>query len=86
MANDVGASHDVGAKPVWVAQEEETDEQPSWSTATEKDLKERGILMSTDGPHNNVLKIKPPMVITLADIDMVLRGLDDVLSEVSCLG
>ena len=45
LANDVGASHDVGAKPVWVAQEEETDEQPSWSTATEKDLKERAILM-----------------------------------------
>ena len=25
-------------------------------------LKERGILLSTDGPLNNVLKIKPPMV------------------------
>ena len=47
MANDVGASHDVGAEPIWVApaEEPESEEQPSWSTATEKDLKERAILM-----------------------------------------
>lgn len=46
LANDVGASYDVGAEPVWVAPvEAESEEQPSWSTATEKDLKERAILM-----------------------------------------
>lgn len=43
-------------------------------------MKERGILMSTDGPLDNVLKIKPPMVISEDDIDMVLRCLDDTLS------
>ena len=25
-------------------------------------MKERGILLSTEGPHHNVLKLKPPMV------------------------
>ena len=45
-------------------------------------MKQRGILMSTDGPLGNVLKIKPPMVITGADVDMVLRCLNDVLSTV----
>jgi 4-aminobutyrate aminotransferase-like enzyme len=44
-------------------------------------LKDRGILLSTDGPLHNVLKIKPPMVITEEDVDMVLRVLDDELDR-----
>ena len=39
-------------------------------------MKERGILLSTDGPLDNVLKIKPPMVLTRDDVDRVLRVLD----------
>ena len=46
-------------------------------------MKERGILMSTDGPLDNVLKIKPPMVVTEGDVDMVLRCLDDVLADIA---
>lgn len=42
-------------------------------------LKNRGILLGTDGPYSNVIKIKPPMVITKEDTDMFLRVLDDVL-------
>ncbi len=42
-------------------------------------MKDRGVLLSTDGAQENVLKIKPPMVITEADVAMVLRCLDDVL-------
>lgn len=42
-------------------------------------MRERGILLSTDGPLNNVIKIKPPMVLDQSDIDMTLRQLDDVL-------
>lgn len=42
-------------------------------------MKERGVLLSTDGPLHNVIKIKPPMVITRDDVDMTLRLLDDVL-------
>jgi 4-aminobutyrate aminotransferase-like enzyme len=44
-------------------------------------VKDRGILLSTDGPLHNVLKIKPPMVITDEDMDMVLRVLDDELDR-----
>jgi len=44
-------------------------------------LRARGILLSTDGPLHNVLKIKPPMVITDADVDTVVRALDDELSS-----
>lgn len=42
-------------------------------------LKNRGILLGTDGPYNNVIKIKPPMVITKEDTDMFIRVFDDVL-------
>ncbi len=41
----------------------------------------RGILLSTDGPYQNVLKIKPPMVLTRDDVDMVFRVIDDELGD-----
>jgi 4-aminobutyrate aminotransferase-like enzyme len=44
-------------------------------------MRECGILMSTDGPSNNVIKIKPPMVITRRDIDYLLSTLEVVLGE-----
>lgn len=44
-------------------------------------LKSRGILVGTDGPFNNVIKIKPPMVITQEDSDMFIRILDDCLTD-----
>lgn len=44
-------------------------------------LRERGILAGTDGPHHNVIKIRPPLCIDRADADLFLNGLDAVLSE-----
>jgi 4-aminobutyrate aminotransferase-like enzyme len=43
------------------------------------EMKARGFLLSTDGPLHNVLKIKPPMVLTEQDVDEVLAALDEVL-------
>jgi 4-aminobutyrate aminotransferase-like enzyme len=40
-------------------------------------------LLSTDGPLHNVIKIKPPMVLTRDDVDMVLRCLGDEISRLS---
>ncbi|GAB4115231.1 MAG: aminotransferase class III-fold pyridoxal phosphate-dependent enzyme [Roseiflexaceae bacterium] len=40
-----------------------------------------GILISTDGPLHNVLKIKPPLVYTLADADRLVETLDQILGE-----
>jgi 4-aminobutyrate aminotransferase-like enzyme/Ser/Thr protein kinase RdoA (MazF antagonist) len=45
-------------------------------------MKARGILLSTDGPFHNVIKIKPPMVLTRDDVDMVLRCFDDELTGI----
>ncbi len=44
-------------------------------------LRDQGILLGTDGPFSNVIKIKPPMVITRADADMFVRVLDQILAE-----
>jgi 4-aminobutyrate aminotransferase-like enzyme len=45
-------------------------------------MKERGFLLSTDGPHHNVLKIKPPMVIQAHDVYEFVAALDEVLGEI----
>ena len=42
-------------------------------------MKDLGILLSTDGPLHNVIKIKPPLVFSRADADLVLERLDPVL-------
>ncbi len=42
-------------------------------------MRERGILLGTDGPFDNVLKIRPPMPFTIEDADRFARELDGVL-------
>ncbi|MCW3464648.1 aminotransferase class III-fold pyridoxal phosphate-dependent enzyme [Chitinophaga nivalis] len=44
-------------------------------------MKQRGFLLSTDGPLHNVLKIKPPMVFNKANTDALLHHLDAVLDS-----
>ena len=46
-------------------------------------MKERGFLLSTDGPLNNVLKIKPPMVFSEQNAKDLARNLDEVLTELN---
>lgn len=40
-------------------------------------MRERGILIGTDGPHHNVLKIRPPMPFSDTDADQLLTTLDE---------
>jgi 4-aminobutyrate aminotransferase-like enzyme len=44
-------------------------------------MRERGILLSTDGPLHNVIKIKPPLVFSRTDADRLVENLDAVLRE-----
>ncbi len=44
-------------------------------------MKDRGILMSVDGPDNNVLKIKPPLCFSKKDASTLLENLTVVLQE-----
>ena len=46
-------------------------------------MKERGVLLSTDGPYNNVIKIKPPIVFDEDNVRMVIENLTAVLDELS---
>ncbi len=44
-------------------------------------LRDRGILVSTDGPDHNVIKIKPPLCFGTEDADRLVATLDRVLAE-----
>jgi 4-aminobutyrate aminotransferase-like enzyme/Ser/Thr protein kinase RdoA (MazF antagonist) len=44
-------------------------------------MKDHGILLSTDGPDDNVIKIKPPLVFSVEDADRLVDTLDAVLGE-----
>jgi 4-aminobutyrate aminotransferase-like enzyme len=52
------------------------------AAAVVEGVKRRGVLLSTDGPDANVLKIKPPLVISREDCDRFLAALDAALEEV----
>jgi len=58
--------------------------EPATAEATEviNEMSERGILLSTDGPFDNVIKIKPPLVFSHEDASRVVQELDAVLSGV----
>ena len=42
----------------------------------------RNILLSIDGPRKNVIKIKPPMVISKNDVDRTIKSLNEVLKDI----
>jgi 4-aminobutyrate aminotransferase-like enzyme len=42
-------------------------------------VKRAGVLVSTDGPFDNVLKIKPPMVLDEADVDRAVAAIGAAL-------
>ncbi len=44
-------------------------------------LRERGVLTGVDGPHHNVLKLRPPLCLTPDEADLFLATLDEVLAE-----
>jgi 4-aminobutyrate aminotransferase-like enzyme len=45
------------------------------ATARVERARRGGVLLSTDGPRRNVIKIKPPLVLSDADVDRFLRAL-----------
>jgi 4-aminobutyrate aminotransferase-like enzyme/Ser/Thr protein kinase RdoA (MazF antagonist) len=44
-------------------------------------LRDRGVLAGTDGPHHNVIKLRPPLVVSEADADLFVKTLDAILQE-----
>ena len=43
-------------------------------------MRDRGVLIGTTGRRGNVLKIRPPLVITGEETDVLMRTLDRVLA------
>jgi 4-aminobutyrate aminotransferase-like enzyme len=48
-----------------------------------EEMKHRGVLLSVDGPHHNVIKFKPPMVFSEADANTLCRELDASLAQLT---
>jgi 4-aminobutyrate aminotransferase-like enzyme len=75
---------DVRGSGLFVGVELVTDRgtlEPATTAASDavNRMRERGILLGTDGPFDNVLKIRPPMPFTLENADLLARELDAVL-------
>lgn len=58
------------------------DETPAGTEANQivNRMRERGILLGTDGPYHNVLKIRPPMPFSHADADLLLTTLAELIA------
>ncbi len=48
-------------------------------------LRENRILIGSEGPFDNILKIRPPLTIAKEDVEMILTNLDLILAEVTAL-
>lgn len=46
-------------------------------------MRERGVLLGSEGPHHNILKIRPPMPFNERDADRLVETLDQVLGSSS---
>ena len=57
---------------------------PNYTLATKivNQLREKGILLSIDGPFHNVIKIKPPLVFNKSNVDFVYSELNDYLTNI----
>jgi 4-aminobutyrate aminotransferase-like enzyme len=44
------------------------------------EMRERGVLISTTGREGNVLKIRPPLVVSEAEADLIVATLDASLT------
>ena len=63
------------------------DHTPDAATASlvVNELRDRRVLISASGPHENVLKIRPPLPFTTDHADMLLGQLDEILAELGRL-
>lgn len=64
-----------------VRDRETREPAPSEADHVVNRLRDAGILTGTDGPHHNVIKIRPPLVFTREDADRLLTCLDETMGE-----
>lgn len=74
-----GAGLFIGAELVLDA--EQRTPAPKHASYIAERMRDHGILISTDGPYHNVLKMKPPIVFTKEQADRLVTTLDRILRE-----
>jgi len=60
---------------------ETRDPAPKQASYVVNRLRERGILTGTDGPHHNVIKLRPPLIFSEADAAHFCSALSSILRE-----
>jgi 4-aminobutyrate aminotransferase-like enzyme len=75
---------DVRGSGLFIGVELVRDGEPAGVDAARvvNQMRERGILFGTDGPHHNVLKIRPPMPFSGENAEEMLAALDSVFEEI----
>ena len=74
--------YDVRGSGLFLGVELRTDEGApagAMASAVVERARQAGVLLSTDGPHHNVIKMKPPMVVNDTDADRLVAVLDEAL-------
>nr|WP_235672628.1 aspartate aminotransferase family protein [Mycolicibacterium hodleri] len=85
---EIAGRHDgvggVRGRGLFLAMEFVDGDEADAATASRvvNELRERRILISASGPHENVLKIRPPLPFTTEHADQLLGELDDILAHV----
>ena len=46
-------------------------------------VRDRGVLIGSTGPHDNVLKVRPPLVVTDDETDLIVAAIDEALRSCS---
>jgi len=74
---------DVRGSGLFIGVELMRESLPASSEAARvvNEMRERGILLGTDGPHHNVLKIRPPMPFSAENADDLMVNLDLCLAR-----
>jgi 4-aminobutyrate aminotransferase-like enzyme len=72
---------DVRGSGLFLGVELVRDREPATNEAAQivNRMREHGILIGTDGPHHNVLKIRPPMPFDDTNADLLITTLSNVL-------
>ena len=74
---------DVRGSGLFLGVELMKDDKPATTAADAivNQMRENGILLGTDGPHHNVLKIRPPMPFSESDADLLLAVLRRAIEQ-----
>jgi 4-aminobutyrate aminotransferase-like enzyme/Ser/Thr protein kinase RdoA (MazF antagonist) len=65
----------------FVLDRETREPAPAQASYAVNRLRACGVLTGTDGPHNNVIKLRPPLIFSEADAELFAATLENILGE-----